>query len=145
MFDRPPRSRVSSYIISQGEPWTLYCSRNYPLSSQQSHRSSHSMASLPSVSKLFSPTKVGNCDLKHRVAMAPLTRFRANRAHVHGDLAVEYYAQRATVPGTLLITEATFISQKAGGYNNVPGIWNDEQVAAWKRVRYLLSSRHAIC
>ena len=85
--------------------------------------------------KLFSPIKVGDVTLQHRVAMAPLTRFRADSAHVHGDLAVEYYKQRGSTPGTLLITEATFISQKAGGYGNVPGIWNDKQVAAWKRVR----------
>ena len=85
--------------------------------------------------KLFTPIKVGTATLQHRVAMAPLTRFRADSGHVHGDLAVEYYEQRASTPGTLLITEATFISQKAGGYANVPGIWNDKQVAAWKRVR----------
>ena len=84
---------------------------------------------------LFTPIKVGNCELAHRVAMAPLTRFRADKAHVHGDLAVEYYAQRGSTPGTLLVTEATFISPEAGGYDNVHGIWKDAQVAAWKKVR----------
>jgi NADPH2 dehydrogenase len=46
----------------------------------------------------------------------------------------DYYAQRASVPGTLLITEATFISPRASGYPNVPGIWNAEQIKAWKEV-----------
>jgi 2,4-dienoyl-CoA reductase-like NADH-dependent reductase (Old Yellow Enzyme family) len=36
--------------------------------------------------------------------------------------------------GTLIITEATFIAQKAGGYSNVPGIWSDEQIDSWKEV-----------
>jgi NADPH2 dehydrogenase len=45
-----------------------------------------------------------------------------------------YYAQRACEPGTLLITEGTFISPRAGGYSNVPGIYNDEQIAAWRNV-----------
>ncbi|KAK4956696.1 hypothetical protein LTR10_006223 [Elasticomyces elasticus] len=54
--------------------------------------------------------------------------------HVPGQYMKEYYEQRGAVPGTLLITEATFISPQAGGYNNVPGIWNDEQVEAWKPV-----------
>lgn len=31
------------------------------------------------------------------------------------DVAAEYYAQRASYPGTLIVTEATFISAKAGG------------------------------
>ena len=87
-----------------------------------------------SSSKLFAPIRVGGLDLGHRIVLAPLTRYRANRSHCHGDLAVEYYEQRANTPGTLLITEATFIAPEAGGYRNVPGIWNKEQVEAWKRV-----------
>ncbi len=63
-----------------------------------------------SVPKLLSPIRVGNLDLAHRVVLAPLTRLRANAAHVHGDLAVTYYGQRASKPGSLLITEATFIA-----------------------------------
>ncbi|KAG8691674.1 hypothetical protein FRC08_010112 [Ceratobasidium sp. 394] len=85
-------------------------------------------------SQLFQPLQVGDITLQHRVVMAPLTRYRADKQHVHGDLAVQYYAQRAEVPGTLLITEATFIAAEAGGYNNVPGIWSDAQIAAWKKV-----------
>ncbi|PSR72861.1 hypothetical protein PHLCEN_2v11274 [Hermanssonia centrifuga] len=85
-------------------------------------------------SKLFTPIKVGTSLLGHRAVLAPLTRYRANSAHVHGDLAVEHYEQRGSTPGTLLITEATFIAQRASGYAHVPGIWTDDQVAAWKRV-----------
>lgn len=66
--------------------------------------------------------------------MAPLTRFRADDNHVQLPFVKEYYTQRACVPGTLLITEATFISGKAGGYPNVPGIWSQEQIAAWKDI-----------
>lgn len=96
------------------------------------------------VPKLFQPTKVGKTVLTHRVVMSPMTRCRVNAAYVLADLAVEYYAQRATVPGTLLITEATVISGKAGGYPSVSGIWNDEQVAAWKRVSALRKSAHSL-
>lgn len=87
------------------------------------------------IPKLFSPIRVGDVLLAHRIVMAPLTRYRANVAHVNGDLALEYYSQRASVPGGLIITEATFIAPKAGGERNVPGIWNDAQAAAWRRVR----------
>ena len=85
-------------------------------------------------SRLFSPLKIGRCQLQHRVVMAPLTRFRASDAHVQLPFVKEYYAQRASIPGTLLITEATFISARASGYPNVPGIWNAEQIEAWKQV-----------
>lgn len=83
---------------------------------------------------LFDPIHIGSIPLSHRVVMAPLTRYRANDAHVHTSLATEYYSQRASVPGTLLITEATFISPRASGYANVPGIYNKDQIEAWKNV-----------
>ncbi|KAF2644795.1 FMN-linked oxidoreductase [Massarina eburnea CBS 473.64] len=85
-------------------------------------------------SRLFQPLKLGNIQLEHRVAMAPLTRFRANDDHVPLPIVAEYYAQRASVPGTLLISEATFISPEAGGYANAPGIYNQTQIDAWKKV-----------
>ena len=66
--------------------------------------------------------------------MAPLTRFRASDSHVQLPFVTDYYAQRASVPGTFLITEATFISPRASGYPNVPGVWNAEQIEAWKAV-----------
>jgi len=66
--------------------------------------------------------------------MSPLTRYRANIRHEHGDLGVEYYTQRASAPGTLIVSEATFVAAEAGGDDNVPGIWSDQQVAQWKRV-----------
>ncbi|KIM71062.1 hypothetical protein PILCRDRAFT_83167, partial [Piloderma croceum F 1598] len=83
--------------------------------------------------KLFEPIQVGDLKLDHRVVMAPLTRFRATETHAPGPYAVEYYTQRADTPGTLIITEATLIAEKAGGYFGVPGIWSDEQIAGWKK------------
>ncbi len=82
---------------------------------------------------LFTPVKVGDLTLSHRVVLAPLTRCRADENHVPTDLAVEYYRQRSAVPGTLLITEATIIAPRAGGLPKAPGIWNDVQIAAWKK------------
>ena len=83
---------------------------------------------------LADPLRIGNMQLKHRLIMAPLTRYRANDAHVPLPMVTEYYTQRASVPGTLLITEATFISQRASGYPNVPGIHTADQINQWKEV-----------
>ena len=85
-------------------------------------------------SKLFQPIKVGDLNLEHRVVLAPLTRFRATAEHVHTDLGVELYRQRSSTPGTLLISEASFIAPKAGGYPHVPLIQTDDQISAWKKV-----------
>jgi len=85
-------------------------------------------------SKLFQPLKVGEVQLGHRIALAPLTRFRATEAHVPLPIVPEYYAQRGSTPGTLLITEATFISDEASGYPNVPGLFTPDQLNGWKTV-----------
>ncbi|KAF7975952.1 hypothetical protein HWV62_13717 [Athelia sp. TMB] len=85
-------------------------------------------------SKLFEPLQVGDVTLGNRVVMAPLTRFRATETHAPGPHAALYYSQRSAAPGTLLISEATLIGEKAGGYFGVPGIYSDEQIAGWKKV-----------
>ncbi|KAL2141242.1 hypothetical protein VTI28DRAFT_2655 [Corynascus sepedonium] len=87
--------------------------------------------------RLFRPLSLSpSITLGHRIAMAPLTRFRSSDEYVPNvDLMAPYYSQRATsLPGTLLVSEATFISRAAGGYPNVPGIYNAAQIEAWRRV-----------
>ncbi|KAF8891003.1 FMN-linked oxidoreductase [Infundibulicybe gibba] len=95
--------------------------------------------------KLFQPTQLGRLSLQHRVVLAPLTRYRAGRKdHVPTiPLMKEYYAQRASVPGTLLITEATFIAAKAGGYPSIPGIWSQPQIDAWKQITDAVHAKHS--
>lgn len=87
-----------------------------------------------SESRLFTPIRLGNLELKHRVAMAPLTRFRAEDNHAIMSISAEYYAQRASTPGTFLISEATVIAKEHGGYPNVPGIYTQEHIDAWRKV-----------
>lgn len=96
-----------------------------------SHRGSKEYGNDPN-SRVWSPLRLGSQTLKHRIAMAPLTRFRAENGVVT-DMHAEYYSQRAT-NGGLLITEATFIAYEAGGYPKAPGIYNNEQITAWKKV-----------
>ncbi|KAJ7448243.1 NADH:flavin oxidoreductase/NADH oxidase [Mycena galericulata] len=87
------------------------------------------------MSQLFQPITVGQISLKHRVVLAPLTRLKGDSNHVPLlPLVKDYYTQRGSTPGTLLITESTIIAAKAGGYPNMPGIWNQKQINAWKEV-----------
>ena len=98
---------------------------------------SDQQTNLTQTEALFTPTLVGGLPLQHRVVLAPLTRNRANAKHVPLDIVAEYYAQRGSVPGTLLVSEAVTIAPQAGGRAHVPGLWSDEQVAAWKKVSAL--------
>jgi NADPH2 dehydrogenase len=85
-------------------------------------------------SKLFKSMRIGNFEVSNRVVLAPMTRLRADDTHVPLPLVADYYAQRASYPGTLLLTEATTIAPQAGGLPNVPGIYNAAQIKAWKKV-----------
>ena len=80
---------------------------------------------------LFDPVQAGDLHLANRIVMAPLTRNRSPDA-IPRDIAVTYYAQRATAG--LLITEATAISHQGQGYADVPGLYGTEQLDAWKKV-----------
>ena len=79
---------------------------------------------------LFDPIRLGAIAAPNRIIMAPLTRGRATREHVPTPLMAEYYAQRAGAG--LIISEATGISQQGLGWPYAPGLWNAEQVAAWR-------------
>ncbi|KAI5964472.1 hypothetical protein KGF57_000964 [Candida theae] len=89
---------------------------------------------------VFEPIKVGEVTLSNRIVMCPTTRFKAAKFsneishHLPSDLIAEHYSQRAEYPGTLLVTEATYVSPQAGGFDRAPGIYTDEQTRAWKKV-----------
>lgn len=82
--------------------------------------------------KLFTSLQLGALSLNNRVVMAPLTRMRASEGDVPGELAAEYYSQRASAG--LIISEAAQISMLGKGYPGTPGIYSDAQVAGWKKV-----------
>ncbi|SCB27288.1 alkene reductase [Rhizobium hainanense] len=85
------------------------------------------------MSSLFSPLKLGQYELAHRVVMAPLTRMRAGLGNVPNEHAPKYYGQRASAGG-LIIAEATQITPYGQGYPQTPGIHSPEQIEGWKKV-----------
>ncbi|KEY69189.1 hypothetical protein S7711_01648 [Stachybotrys chartarum IBT 7711] len=88
----------------------------------------------PAETKLFQPLKVGNMQLKHRMVFPPLTRNRNDDDHVALPFMAKYYADRASEPGTLVISEATAISHIEEGQRNLPGLVSDRQVDAWSKI-----------
>lgn len=64
--------------------------------------------------------------------MAPMTRNRATTDHTPNKLMAEYYGQRSGAG--LIIAEGTAPSANGVGYPRIPGIYNKEQVEAWKQI-----------
>ena len=82
---------------------------------------------------LFTPVTIGSLQLSNRIVMAPLTRCRADAAHVPTDIMAEYYSQRASAG--LIVAEATMVIEGNSAFGGrEPGIYSAAQVAAWKKV-----------
>ncbi|MFZ6720205.1 alkene reductase [Undibacterium sp. Ji49W] len=81
---------------------------------------------------LFNPLQTGSVSLPNRILMAPLTRARADAGHMPNALMAEYYSQRASAG--LIITECTMVAENTSAFYAEPGIYNAEQIAAWKVV-----------
>ncbi|WP_308465381.1 alkene reductase [Rathayibacter soli] len=81
---------------------------------------------------LWQPTRVGDLQLPHRLAMAPMTRDRSHANGAPSQLNVRYYAQRASM--ALIITEGTQPSEDGQGYLLTPGIYTDEHIDGWRNV-----------
>lgn len=87
-----------------------------------------------SKTNLFKAIKVGNVELKNRLAYAPTTRLRADADGTPTDSMVEYYRRRAENNGGLLIVEATAPHASMGIIPFSPILYTDKQVTAFKKV-----------
>jgi 2,4-dienoyl-CoA reductase-like NADH-dependent reductase (Old Yellow Enzyme family) len=91
------------------------------------------------VEPLFKPLQVRGLSLANRIVMAPMTRNFSPRG-VPGEDVAAYYWRRAEGGTGLLITEGVGIDHPAAlgdaglGENNLPHLYGEEALAAWKRV-----------
>lgn len=83
-------------------------------------------------SRLFHPVRLGDRHIENRIVLPPLTRSRATAEGSATELMREYYAQRSGAG--LIIAEGTVVTPQASAYANVPGLFTDEQINAWRPV-----------
>ncbi len=87
---------------------------------------------MPDLTPLFEPLQLGALKLANRIVMAPMTRSRAAPGDLPNDLMVDYYRQRASAG--LIITEGAAPSRHGIGYCRTPGLYNDAQMQAWRKI-----------
>lgn len=92
--------------------------------------------------KLLQSIEIGSLNLKNSMAMAPMTRSRANFSGEVSDSTVEYYKQRASAG--LIISEAINISQQALGSPKTPGLFTAAQIEAWKKVTQTVHENNGV-
>lgn len=84
------------------------------------------------MSEIWNEFSISSIKLKHRLALAPMTRLRALPDGTPSDLAIEYYKQRSSLG--LLISEGTQPSKIGQGYVGSPGIYTLEHIQGWRKV-----------
>lgn len=94
---------------------------------------------MTSMQALFESVQVGEIACQNRIFMAPMTRSRADANDCPTDLHVDYYTQRAS--SGLIFTEGVQPSIHGKGYARTPGLHDEKQVAAWRRVTDAVHAR----
>jgi len=83
---------------------------------------------------LFTPLKLGALDLRNRIVMAPMTRSRAAADGLPTAIMADYYRQRASAG--MIVSEGIAPSADGLGYCRTPGIYNQEQIDAWRAITH---------
>ncbi|MEU6289616.1 alkene reductase [Streptomyces sp. NPDC046988] len=84
------------------------------------------------MTSLFDSYPLGELTLPNRMVMAPMTRVRAAEGGLATPSMATYYAQRASAG--LIVSEGVQPSLVGQSNPGTPGLYTDEQVAAWRPV-----------
>jgi NADPH2 dehydrogenase len=80
------------------------------------------------MSKLFSPIKLRELEVKNRIVMAPMCMYSAKEDGVVSDFHKLHYATRAMGGVGLIITEAVAVEKRGRICSQDLGIWDDKQI-----------------
>jgi anthraniloyl-CoA monooxygenase len=85
------------------------------------------------VPPMFTPFKVRGLTLKNRVIVSPMATYMAENG-VPNDFHLVHLCSRAMGGAAMVGSEMTCVSPHGRITPACPGMWNDEQQAAWKRI-----------
>lgn len=98
------------------------------------------MKSLP---QLFSPLKIRELTLKNRIVVSPMCQYSAEDG-VPNDWHLVHLGSRAVGGAAVVIAEATAVSPEGRISPNDLGIWNQDQVAAFKKITKFIKQQNSI-
>ena len=96
------------------------------------------------MTKLFSPLKLRDVEVRNRIFIAPMCQYSCeNRDGVVNSWHEVHYGSRSAGGAGMIIVEATAVSPEGRITPWCAGIWNEEQVVAWKKVNDIISKQGA--
>jgi 2,4-dienoyl-CoA reductase-like NADH-dependent reductase (Old Yellow Enzyme family) len=94
---------------------------------------------------LFEPFTIRNVTVRNRIWVAPMCQYSCfNEDGIVGDWHMAHLGSFAIGGAGLVMAEATGVTPEGRITPRCPGLWNDEQIAAWKRVVDFIASRGAV-
>ena len=87
----------------------------------------------PAIPPMFTPYTVRSVTLKNRVLVSPMAQYSAVDG-IPGDYHLMHLGARAVGGAGLVMAEMTCTSPDARITPGCPGLWTDEQGAAWRRI-----------
>ena len=85
------------------------------------------------VPPMFIPFKLRDMTLRNRIVMSPMAMYSAIDG-VPDDFHLVHYGARALGGAGLIVTEMTCVSPEGRITPGCTGMWNDDQVTAWRRI-----------
>jgi 2,4-dienoyl-CoA reductase-like NADH-dependent reductase (Old Yellow Enzyme family)/thioredoxin reductase len=82
--------------------------------------------------KIFIPGNIGKMELKNRLVVPAMATMYANKDGTISERLIDYHENKAKGGWGLIITEDQRISEEAGGFPNLPGLWDDSQIESQK-------------
>lgn len=95
------------------------------------------------MSLLFSPLTLREVTLPNRIAVSPMCQYSATDG-LPDDWHLVHLGSRAVGGAGLVIAEATAVEPRGRISAQDVGIWNDEQVAAWKRITAFIRDQGSV-
>ena len=89
---------------------------------------------MPKLSKLMSPWKIGNLEIKNRLVMSPMTLVWANPDETPSDRQISYWVERAKCGVGLIITEMNSVDALHRYQPLSVGLHSDFQIENHKRL-----------
>ncbi|MEJ2367550.1 MAG: NADH:flavin oxidoreductase/NADH oxidase [Acidobacteriota bacterium] len=95
------------------------------------------------MSKLFEPLTLRELTFKNRIFVSPMCQYSA-REGVPSPWHLVHLGSRAVGGAALVLTEATAVSPEGRISPGDTGLWNEEQVEAWKPVTRFIRDQGAV-
>ena len=95
---------------------------------------------------MFAPFRMRALQVENRITVSPMAMYSATDG-TPNDFHFVHYGERAMGGAGLVFTEMTCVSPEARISPGCTGMWNDEHVAAWKRIADFVhsNSKAKIC